>query len=143
MSPEVSQVKEHSRINSLAHNKLAVAAVAALAVGGTLIGLEASGTFNGSDATALSTNGLSNECSDFTNTNSAANPNKYLDGAFLPKPNTPVNNPSKATKYIGQIFGSQGPLAGKNGDNGSLAGIMSAVVVPAEQGAISNPNYNY
>ena len=82
-------------------------------------------------------------CSNFESSNSSSNPNTYYVDAFLPKPMKPVTSNETAQNYVNQLFSKTGPLAGKNGDIESLAAIMSTVVVPAQQGAISNPNYNY
>jgi hypothetical protein len=147
MTEITTQPENHGRIYGVAHNRLAQVGAAALIAGGALLGFGLSNDSHNpskspkTDGASLS---LTNpECADFQSTDASSNPlNSYI-GAFLPKPKEGVVNQVTADSYINQVFGASGPLAGKNGDVESLAGIMSTVVDPAQAKSITESNYNY
>jgi len=150
MSPEVRNSTESRTIpQRIAHSKItriggAVAIVAGVSFGAYELGDSGNNSSSPLKApheiTIKNTNG---ECADFTSSNSSSDPNSYFADAFLPMPNKAVDSDRTAQAYVNQLFGKTGPLAGKKGDVQSLAAIMSTVVVPAQKGAISDPNYSY
>jgi hypothetical protein len=139
-------LENHPRVQRVYENKVVRTTVALIAIGGLALGSLELVKGRGSDNTSkseINTRAAANDCVDFQSSNSSSNPNTYFSTSFLPKPETAVNSDISAQNYVNQLFGKTGPLAGKNGDINSLAAIMATVVVPAQEGAISNPKYSY
>ncbi len=145
-SESVRSIENRNGLQRLWHDKTArIVAGAALVLAG-VTAYEFTGNSGSGDNTnraSIDITTAKSECADFQSSDSSANPINYYSQAFLPKPEKAVNSDVTAQNYVNQLFGSTGPLAGKNGDINSLAAIMATVVVPAQEGAISDPHYSY
>jgi hypothetical protein len=79
-------------------------------------------------------------CEDFSDANAAADASTYNEHGFLPADH--VVDATEAKQYVLNLFSKEGPLAGQ-GDEASLAAIMSAVVIPSHEGAFESVDYDY
>lgn len=114
--------------------------VAILVATGALALGACSGDKEPTDTVPTSRKDAVEQCDKFEGADAAANGSKYLSEAFLPKGK--VENNKQAMEYIHELFDKNGPLAGE-GDIASLAAIMAAVVEPANDGVVTDINYDY
>ncbi len=109
----------------------------------TAVGIGGCNYLQDDDGSAPTTTKDANEqCDDLTQANAAANSDNYnTPQAFFPKTGK-LEKADQVRPYIQELFSEDGPLAGK-GDYASLAAIMSTVVLPAHDGAVTDINFNY
>lgn len=111
--------------------------VAAALIGGAL------GCSPEDEASTPTTDAQAKEmCDSFEDANAASDASKYnTPQAFFPKTGE-VEKADQVREYVQALFNENGPLAG-NGDEHSLAAIMSMVVIPAHDGAVANTAFDY
>ncbi len=140
--PQVQAQEQKGRFNLGRNRLIAVGTtVLALGAGAGVFAYEHSSRAE-ADVPSVSTAEAGQNCADLSfSSETGSNSSIYNSEAFLPKPGA-VENQDDAKKYVTNLFGKEGPLAGK-ANKRSLATFMSAVVKPAHDGKAVNPNSNY